>query len=337
MKTPFFILLLFSPTIVLSQNKYENDTDYIKKHCNKKSFNKAQKSYIELQAIQIENSFDTTLKNYYEFLESTKCQKFNQILISAWEKDKIINEKSFNSFFYNSNKNYNIFLTGYTQEKAFRFANQRNLDQGIDNELQFKMLKYVESRSQEDLNKVAAINIEKLQGHELINFISTLEESFGLKRFKKELIDKSNKVNYAFDLDFIISKLLELNIDKTTIENILNHTKSIWDKGNWSEKFWSLIKQQNLKISPGKDYEIDNLGNKKYDIERYINSQQKSGLIGKNPLLFIDYNIINYDEDTLIETLKKYNIKNIETESQEKTISIYGARGKDGVLIILTY
>ncbi|HCN50344.1 MAG TPA: hypothetical protein DIT10_14860, partial [Chryseobacterium sp.] len=175
MNKNYLTLLSFLPLLFSTQNKYQKEAYYIRQNCNQESFDKAQKIYSELQTLQMENSFDRTLKNYYEFLQSVKCEKLNPLLISAWEQDKLINEKAFKTYFYNSAENYNTFIKGYILKKDFRFANSNSFDQGIDDKLQPKMLKYVASRSQDDFNKIAAANIKTLTGEELIHFISTLK------------------------------------------------------------------------------------------------------------------------------------------------------------------
>ena len=237
MKTIYFILLSFYPIVFFSQGKYDKEINYIRENCNQESLDKAKMVYSKLQAIQMDNSFDTTLKDYYHFLESTKCRKFHTILLSAWEKDKIINERAFKSFFYNSDENYNIFINGYIQKKRFIFVNQESLDQGVDDELQLNMLRYIASNSRNDLKKVINSNIEKLAGQELTHFISTVEIGFDLKEFQEELINKSYHAEYPFDLDFLLSKLIDLNVNNSTIESILNSKKNIWDKGHCLKNF----------------------------------------------------------------------------------------------------
>ena len=336
MKKIYFILLSFYSIAFFSQSKYDKEIDYLRRNCNQEALDKAKRMYSELQAIQMDNSFDTTLKDYYEFLESTKCRKFDLILFSVWERDKMINERIFKSFFYNSDENYNIFINGYIQKKRFIFVNSESLDQGIDNELQLKMLKYVESRSKNDLKEVISSNIEKLNGQELTHFISTVDNAFGLKEFQKELINKSYHAEYPFDLDFLLSKLIYLKVNNSTVENILNNKKNIWDKGNWSEKFWSLIKSQGFNINADLSYTIDDQGKKKYNIKEYIKNQQINNMIGENPLLFINHSLVNYNENSLIEMLEKLDIKDIQSESKDNSVSLYGARGIQGTLMILT-
>ena len=336
MKTTTLNLFVFIPFILLGQNKYEEDAKFIQKHCNKESFEKAKNIYTELQTQQTNNSFDTTLNGFYQFLESTKCKEYNEILILAWKNDKVINEKSFKSFFKNSSVNYNDFIIGYTQRKHFRFANPNSFDQGIDDNLQIQMLKYVKSISNNDFNNVVSVNIEELEGHELTNFMSVVKSNFGLKVFDKEIIKKSYSANFPFDLDYLVSQLIDLKIDKTVLEGILTTKKNVWDKGNWSEKFWSLIKQNNLKINQTDSYVLNDEGKKKYDVKTFLQKQKENDLIGNNPLIFLNHNIFKYDENSLVETLEKLDIKDIEVKSKHNTTSLYGARGKDGVLIILT-
>lgn len=335
MKTALFSLFFF-PIIFLAQNKYEEDAKYIQKNCNQESFEKANKIYLELQKQQMENSFDRTLSGYYEFLESAKCKKYNPILVFAWENDKVINAKTFKSIFLNSNENYNAFVSGFSKSKSFRFANMNNLDQGIDDKLQIDMLKYLESKSKEEFIKVARINIQKLEGQELLHFVSNLKSKFDLKLFEQDLVDKSMSVKYPFDLDFLVKNLMDLKTEKLEIEKILNQRKEVWNKGNWSEKFWSFIKNHKLKVDENKSYSLDQTGKKRYNVKQFITTQKENNSIGNNPLLFVNHSILSYESNSLIETLEKLDIKDIQVQSKQNTTSLYGARGKDGVLMILT-
>lgn len=334
MNKNYLALLSFLPLLFSAQNKYQKEADYIRQNCNQESFDKAQKIYSELQTVQMENSFDRTLKNYYEFLQSVKCEKLDPLLISAWEQDKIINEKAFKTYFYNSTENYNTFIKGYILKKDFRFANSNSFDQGIDDKLQPKMLKYVASRSQDDFNKIAVANIKTLTGEELIHFISTLKKDFSLTVFKKQLIDKSFETDDALSLHFMITQLLDLDVNQSTLEDILNKKKEFWDRGNWSEIFWKLIKQEGLKINKDKSYTVDSQNKKIFNIKEYISTQQEKDLIGKQPMLLVNFNVLEYDKDLLIPTLEKLKIKDIVTIPKQKSVNLYGASGVDGALII---
>ncbi|GEJ47337.1 hypothetical protein [Chryseobacterium sp. ON_d1] len=337
MKRIYFILLTFFPISFFSQTRYENNIDFIRKNCNQESLDKARKIYTELQAKQMDNSFDTTLKEYYEILESTGCRKFDTILFSAWEKDKVISKRVFETSFYGSNENYSIFMNGYLQKKEFRFANQENLDQGIDDELQLKMLKYIAAHSKSDLQKVIRVNIQKLSGQELIHFISAIEKGFELKEFQEDLISKSYHAEYAFDLNYLMTQLISLKADNSTLESILTDKKNIWDKENWSEKFWSLIRSNGFNIKPDPFYQIDDKGRKRYRVRAYISHLKQNKSIGENPLLFINYNLVEYKENALIEMLEKLDIKDIQIESKDESVNTFGARGTQGVLKIQTY
>ncbi len=335
MKTIFSVLLFF-PVLLFSQSDRKKDAEHLRKNCSRESFLKASEIYTELQSQQIENAFDTTLKNYYEFLESTKCTHFNPIIISAWENDKVINEKTFKAFFLDSKTNYDKFLKGYTLKKGFRFAESDNMDQGISDPLQGKMLKYIASVSKNDLRTVITTNIETLNGQELMHFISTVETKFGLKDFQKELIAKSFSAKYPFDLYFLLNHLIRLDINKSTLEKLLNTKKTVWDKGNWAEKFRSVINQEDLNIREENFYNVDSQNKKKYDFKTYLKIQQENNFIGKNPLLMINYNIFDYKENSLSEVLEKINIKDMQVVSKQQSINLYGARGSDGVLMVLS-
>lgn len=330
------LFLIFFVYVIYAQNKYKEDAIFIQKNCSERSFVKAKKIYEELKTQQLNNSFDTTLKNYYEFLASTKCVKFDEILLQAWINDKIINKNSFKNYFLNNDENYSNFIQGYLLNNSFRFANKDNLDQGIDDVLQAAMLRYISYKSQSDFKKVIGKNIEILKGQELIHFIESVKENFKLKDFEKDLINKSYLVNYPFDLNFLVTQLINLKTDKIIIEDILNNKLNVWDKGNWSEKFWKTIKDSNLKIKNDQSYEVNSTGTKAYNIKDFLKIQKDNNVIGDNPLLLINNNVVSYQENKLTDTLEKLDIKNIEAQAKQKTVNIFGARGVDGVIMVLT-
>ena len=66
----------------------------------------------------------------------------------------------------------------------------------------------------------------------------------------------------------MITQLLDLDINQSTLEDILNKKKEFWDKGNWSEIFWKLIKQEGLKINKDKSYTLDSQNKKNIQYQR---------------------------------------------------------------------
>ncbi|HCN50345.1 MAG TPA: hypothetical protein DIT10_14865, partial [Chryseobacterium sp.] len=125
-----------------------------------------------------------------------------------------------------------------------------------------------------------------------------------------------------------------LDVSQSTLEDILNKKKEFWDRGNWSEIFWKLIKQEGLKINKDKSYTLDSQNKKTFNIKEYISTQQERDLIGKQPMLLINFNVLEYDKDLLIPTLEKLKIKDIVTIPKQKSVTLYGASGVDGTLII---
>ena len=58
--------------------------------------------------------------------------------------------------------------------------------------------------------------------------------------------------------------------------------------------------------------------------------------IGKNPLLQVNNSITKYSENTLLETLEKLEIKDIQIIPKQKSVSLFGKRGVDGMVKVLT-
>ena len=58
--------------------------------------------------------------------------------------------------------------------------------------------------------------------------------------------------------------------------------------------------------------------------------------LGENPMLMINWSLVNYEEGKLLETLEKIDIKQIDYTPKSQTVKLYGKRGVDGALNILT-
>lgn len=180
-------------------------------------------------------------------------------------------------------------------------------------------------------------NINSKNGAELGNFIYHIKESkINLKPYNQILIEKLENAKFPYDINILSQTLLENETNKSKIENILNSKINIWDKGNWSENFWVIIKKYNLNIEKPKYYELDSNSIKNYDVSEFIKTQINNDIIGENPLLMVDWNIINYEEGKLIETLNKLDIKQIDYTSKSKAVNLYGKRGIDGLLTVTT-
>lgn len=180
-------------------------------------------------------------------------------------------------------------------------------------------------------------NINSKNGAELGNFIYHIKESkINLKLYNQILIEKLENAKFPYDINILSQTLLENETNKSKIENILNSKINIWDKGNWSENFGVLIKKYNLNIEKPKYYELDSNSIKNYDVSEFIKTQINNDIIGENPLLIVDWNIINYEEGKLIETLNKLDIKQMDYTSKNNAVNLYGKRGIDGLLNVTT-
>lgn len=348
----FFIL----PLVVIAQNEQDQhfkDVNFLLDNCNSESLNRAKEVYKEIKAK--EEPFNFELKNFYEFLEYTKCKKYNDVLISAWKNDKIISRKSFKRFFKNSKENYNDFITGFSQKGEIIFADSKNdyFETEIDLNFQTKILKYIKSVSEKDYRSIVLISLKELNSSNLKSFISSVK-SLGILEFKNEIIQKIYEVNSPSELGFLIPTILDLKADKLILEKILTEKQSIWDKGSRSEKIWVIIKKEGLKVSYGDYYTVNKKGKKKYDIEKFIVDNVSNNIIGNNPLLIVNNKVLEYDKYTLTPTLSNLDIKDIQTTSKHESKSIvyngktknsdfntmlirYKEREKDGVLKILTH
>lgn len=180
-------------------------------------------------------------------------------------------------------------------------------------------------------------NLKSKNGVDLGNFVFHLKQSkIDLFQFNNLLIEKFEEAKYPYEINLLAETLIENEKNRTIIEKTLNSKINIWDTGNWSEKFWTFIKNNNLNITKPNYYELEKESSKKYEISNFLKIKKENNEIGENPLLMVDWNIVSYEEGKLIETLKNLDIKQIDYTSKNKAVSLYGKRGIDGVLNILT-
>jgi hypothetical protein len=180
-------------------------------------------------------------------------------------------------------------------------------------------------------------SIQKLESLELWNFIKNAKESeIDLKDFNSTFLKRFETVESAIEMIFLLEILIDQKTEKSIIENTLNNKKEIWDKGPWAEKFWKIIRENDFKIIESNHYTINKKGEKKYNVKLFIEEKIMQNEMGENPLLEVDYVITNYSENTLLETLEKLTIKDIQIIPKQKSIGLFGKRGVDGMIKVLT-
>jgi hypothetical protein len=180
-------------------------------------------------------------------------------------------------------------------------------------------------------------SIQKLESLELWNFIKNAKESeIDLKDFNSTFLKRFETVESAIEMIFLLEILIDQKTEKSIIENTLNNKKEIWDKGPWAEKFWKIIRENDFKIIESNHYTINKKGEKKYNVKLFIEEKIKQNEMGENPLLEVDYVITNYSENTLLETLEKLTIKDIQIIPKQKSVGLFGKRGVDGMIKVLT-
>ena len=187
-----------------------------------------------------------------------------------------------------------------------------------------------------EFEKVIDDSIQKLESLELWNFIKNAKESkIDLKDFNSTFLKRFETVESAIEMIFLLEILIDQKTEKSIIENTLNNKKEIWDKGTWAEKFWKIIRENDFKIIESNHYTINKKGEKKYNVKLFIEEKIMQNEMGENPLLEVDYVITNYSENTLLETLEKLTIKDIQIIPKQKSVGLFGKRGVDGMIKVL--
>lgn len=181
-------------------------------------------------------------------------------------------------------------------------------------------------------------SITKLDSSELTHFLKTLKEEYktDLKPFSNSLLNKFEKCKWPMEMNIILDILLDLKMDTLRIEDILNNKKEVWDNGQWGEKFWKTIRENKLKVKEGPYYSVDDKGLKTYNLRLYLEEKVLNNELGANPLLYLNYGLKDYTIHRLYETLLELNIKDISIVPISNSVELYGARGSDGMIKVLT-
>jgi hypothetical protein len=188
-----------------------------------------------------------------------------------------------------------------------------------------------------EFEKVFSDSIANLNSLDLWNFIKDAKESkIELSRFNSTFIERFENAKWANEMGFLLEILIEQKTENTILEKSLNEKKEIWDNGEWSGKFWRIITENKLKITESDYYVINEKGEKKYNLKLLIEEKIKRNEIGENPLLEVNYSVTKINENELLETLEKLNIKDIQVIPKQKSVNLFGKKGIDGVLKVLT-
>jgi hypothetical protein len=189
---------------------------------------------------------------------------------------------------------------------------------------------------EEQQNEIIS-KITTLESGTLWNYLKPLlDDNYNLLPYNKNLIEKVQDSQWPYDIYFLINILIEQKTDKKTLKKLLEDKKNIWDKGNWSQKFWELIRENDLLVAEGPDYTVNEKGEKAYNVELYINERIKNNELGHNPILSIDHKITPYTPGELLIMLISLKLAAIEIIPKAKAISLIGKRGIDGMIEIFT-
>lgn len=84
-------------------------------------------------------------------------------------------------------------------------------------------------------------------------------------------------------------------------------------------------------------YLLNDSSNEKYYLVNLIREKQKAGILGESPILFIDNDFVTDAFKKLREiTISKSDIHSVEILDSEKSVKLYGARGKFGFISVST-
>lgn len=195
----------------------------------------------------------------------------------------------------------------------------------------------LQKRSKEEQIEEITKQIQVSESLDLHNvFIGLKDVGISLLPYNSVLIERSKKSEWPNELHIILKVLIEQGTDKLVLEKMLNSSKGVWDKGNWSQTFWDLIRDNGFSIDEGPYYTVNDNGEKAYNIKLYVGEKIKNNELGENPILAINYKLTNYDTGALFDLLKALDIADIQITPKDKATGLFGKRGIDGKIDITT-
>ena len=178
--------------------------------------------------------------------------------------------------------------------------------------------------------------INSLAGYNLGTYLEYLKRNeIKLSDYNETLKTKLQKSEFPYDIYVLTEIIVSKKENKSFIEKELNSKILKWDTGNWGNKFWNLIKTEKLNIEQPNFYEFEN-GIKKYNFEKFLNSKIQTNELGQNPLLFLNDKYTSYKVGNLNSILKEYEIIQIDYISIKEAIGLFGKRGIDGKISVIT-
>lgn len=178
--------------------------------------------------------------------------------------------------------------------------------------------------------------INSLAGYDLGTYLEYLKRNeIKLSDYNETLKTKLQKSEFPYDIYVLSEIIVSKKENKSFIEKELNSKILKWDTGNWGNKFWNLIEKEKLNIKEPSFYEFEN-GIKKYSFEKFLNVKIRNNELGQNPLLFLNDELTSYEDGNLSSILKEYEIIQIDYISKKKSVGLFGKRGIDGKISVIT-
>ena len=178
--------------------------------------------------------------------------------------------------------------------------------------------------------------INSLAGYDLRTYLEYLKRNeIKLSDYNETLKTKLQKSEFPYDIYVLTEIIVSKKENKSFIETELNYKILKWDTGNWGNKFWNLIEKEKLNIKQPNFYEFEN-GIKRYNFEKFLNAKMRDNELGPNPLLFLNDKLTSYEDGNLNSILKEYEIIQIDYIPKKESVGLFGKRGIDRKISVIT-
>jgi hypothetical protein len=197
----------------------------------------------------LSNSPEEKIESFSEAITKNYCLWYQDIILSIWEKYKIIDIRATTQIIKDIPKKSAIsFSVGLLSSKELNFV-QYDYDYGTSDKILPMMLESIKGYDKDNLIKICKQNIRTAKFTNLEHFLNFVTEN-KMVETSDEIIGRLQNKNIPFEIFHLTETVLSFNNPniKEKLIAILKTNQKDWDLGNWSDHFRKLFKQYDIQI-----------------------------------------------------------------------------------------
>ena len=180
------------------------------------------------------------------------CAYYQSIILEIWENHKTIDINATKQIINDiPKKSANAFVNGLLLGGKFNFCEyyyDYDFDFGSSEDILPLMLEHVQNYQRASLLTICETNIKTADFTTLSDFLKCAKSN-GLRQVSDEIIARLSQKNQAYEIFHLSDTYLTLNSGENyQLASILKSNQEDWDRGNWSDSFKKLFKENDLNI-----------------------------------------------------------------------------------------